>query len=95
MPPWEQGGGGRDECHADVRHAIGAAVGRLERDGHPPVVLCSSAIRAELHKIVSPHLPEAAVIGFNEIQSVRVESKETITSDIENVEKIASYQEQN
>ncbi len=43
--------------------------------GHQPVVLASPQVRAVVRQLLEPHLPNAAVLGYNEIVSdVEVES---------------------
>ncbi|MEX0886478.1 MAG: flagellar biosynthesis protein FlhA [Phycisphaeraceae bacterium] len=55
-----------------------AVLGELERligAGHHPVVLASPQVRAALRKLIEPHLPTAAVLGYNEVsKGVEVES---------------------
>lgn len=47
----------------------------LIHGGRPPVILTSPQIRGPLRRIIEPHLPQAAVLGFNEIpQGLEVES---------------------
>ncbi|HZW06304.1 MAG TPA: flagellar biosynthesis protein FlhA [Phycisphaerales bacterium] len=48
--------------------------------GHHPVVLASPTVRAVVRQIIEPHMPSAAVLGYNEIvQGVEVESLALIT----------------
>ncbi|MCC5828990.1 MAG: flagellar biosynthesis protein FlhA [Phycisphaeraceae bacterium] len=50
-------------------------VGQLTAQGHHPVVLASPQVRAAVRKLVEPHLPTIAVLGYNEIEKgVEVES---------------------
>lgn len=43
--------------------------------GRPPVILTSPQIRGPLRRIIEPHLPQAAVLGYNEVpQGLEVES---------------------
>ncbi|MHC4976616.1 MAG: flagellar biosynthesis protein FlhA [Planctomycetota bacterium] len=43
--------------------------------GHQPVILASPQVRAIVRQIIEPHLPSAAVLGYNEIvPSIEVES---------------------
>ena len=42
--------------------------------GHPPVVLCSPPVRLAVRRLLEPSLANVAVLGYNEIDSVQVES---------------------
>jgi len=43
--------------------------------GRHPVVLASPQVRAHVRRLVEPHLPGAAVLGYNEVsKGVEVES---------------------
>jgi flagellar biosynthesis protein FlhA len=44
----------------------------LNRQGHRAVVLCSSAVRPAVRQLVGPDRVEAAVLGYNEVDSVEV-----------------------
>lgn len=48
---------------------------RLIQGGHQPVVLASPQVRAQVRRLLEPHLPNAAVLGYNEVsKGVEVES---------------------
>ncbi len=48
--------------------------------GHPPVVIASPQVRAVVRQILEPHLPQAAVLGYNEVVGgVEVESLGLVT----------------
>jgi len=50
--------------------------------GHPPVVIASPQVRAQVRQILEPYLPAAAVLGYNEIVAgVEVESLGLVTAD--------------
>ncbi len=55
-----------------------AIVGELQRliqAGHQPVVLASPQVRGQIRRLLEPHLPAAAVLGYNEVsKGVEVES---------------------
>ncbi len=55
-----------------------AMIGELQRliqAGHQPVVLASPQVRAPVRRLLEPHLPSAAVLGYNEVsKGVEVES---------------------
>jgi len=48
---------------------------RLIAAGHHPVVLASPQVRSAVRRLLEPHLPNAAVLGYNEVsKGVEVES---------------------
>jgi len=48
---------------------------RLIQAGHQPVVLASPQVRAQVRRLLEPHLPNVIVLGYNEIsKGVEVES---------------------
>ncbi|MBI1336374.1 MAG: flagellar biosynthesis protein FlhA [Phycisphaera sp.] len=48
---------------------------RLMQAGHQPVVLASPQVRAQVRRLLEPHLPGAGVLGYNEVsKGVEVES---------------------
>ena len=48
---------------------------RLIQAGHQPVVLASPQVRAQVRRLLEPHLPNVAVVGYNEVtRGVEVES---------------------
>ncbi len=58
-----------------ITQAILAELQRLIAAGHHPVVLASPQVRAPVRKLIDPHLPTAAVLGYNEVsKGVEVES---------------------
>ena len=58
-----------------VAAALVEELGRLMAMGHHPVVLASPPVRKPVRTILEPHLPTAAVLGYNEVaQGVEVES---------------------
>ena len=40
---------------------------RLTQAGHHPVVLASPQVRGQIRQLIEPHLPNAAVLGYNEV----------------------------
>lgn len=55
--------------------AITQELQRLIQAGHQPVVLASPQVRAQVRRLLEPHLPTVAVLGYNEVtKSVDVES---------------------
>jgi len=58
-----------------VSEAILKATSQLQAQGHQPVILASPQVRAVVRQLIEPHLPNAAVLGYNEIVSgVEIES---------------------
>ena len=58
-----------------VAAALVEELQRLMHAGHHPVVLASPPVRKPVRTILEPHLPTAAVLGYNEVaQGVEVES---------------------
>jgi len=56
--------------------------------GHPPVVIASPQVRGVVRQILEPHLPAAAVLGYNEIvPEVEIESMGMVTRE----EAVASH----
>jgi flagellar biosynthesis protein FlhA len=59
---------------------ISAALQPLMAAGHQPVVIASPQVRGIVRQILEPHLPAAAVLGYNEIVSeVEIESMGLVT----------------
>ncbi len=55
--------------------AIVAELNKLVRAGRQPVVITSPQVRAQVRRLIEPHLPHAAVLGYNEVsKGVEVES---------------------
>ena len=63
---------------ARVGLQVGEALGRLRRRGRAAVVLCSPDVRTTIRQLIAPAIPEAAVLGYNEIESVEVHSMESV-----------------
>ena len=58
-----------------ITTAILGEANRLVQAGRHPVILASPQVRAQVRRLVEPHLPSAAVLGYNEIsKGVEVES---------------------
>jgi flagellar biosynthesis protein FlhA len=57
---------------------------RLIGAGHQPVVLASPQVRAQVRRLIEPHVPTAAVLGYNEVsKGVEVESLGLVQSETE------------
>ncbi len=55
--------------------AVLESLGPLTTAGHPPVILASPPVRGPLFEILQPHIPDLAVLGYNEIvQGIEIES---------------------
>ncbi len=58
-----------------IVQSLDASLKSLIHGGRPPVILTSPQVRGPLRRIIEPHLPQAAVLGFNEVpQGLEVES---------------------
>ena len=58
-----------------ITSAIMSEVDQLLRNGKHPVVLASPQVRSQVRRLIEPHLPGCAVLGYNEIcKGVEVES---------------------
>ncbi|MFW6033185.1 MAG: flagellar biosynthesis protein FlhA [Phycisphaeraceae bacterium] len=58
-----------------ITAAILAELQQLLQAGRSPVVLASPQVRAAVRRLIEPHLPTAAVLGYNEVsKGVEVES---------------------
>ncbi|MFA9478665.1 flagellar biosynthesis protein FlhA [Phycisphaerales bacterium AB-hyl4] len=63
---------------------------RLLQGGHNPVVLASPQVRASVRRLIEPHLPNAAVLGYNEVsKGVEVESLGLVQVSNERREEMA------
>ena len=60
---------------SQVTTAILRELQRLVEAGHQPVVLASPQVRGQIRRLLEPHMPAAAVLGYNEVsKGVEVES---------------------
>ena len=58
-----------------ITAAIVKELQRLIQAGHHPVVLASPQVRAQVRRLLEPHLPNVAVLGYNEVsRGIEVES---------------------
>ncbi|MFW6058550.1 MAG: flagellar biosynthesis protein FlhA [Phycisphaeraceae bacterium] len=58
-----------------ITTAIVEELQKLIQAGHHPVVLASPQVRGQVRRLLEPHLPTAAVMGYNEVsKGVEVES---------------------
>ena len=58
-----------------ITQALVAQLQQLVQAGHHPVVLASPQVRGQVRRLLEPHLPTAAALGYNEIsKGVEVES---------------------
>ena len=57
-----------------ITDRIARELEKLVTSGKPPVVLCSPPVRAPVRRLIEPVLPNVSVLGYNEIDSVQVES---------------------
>jgi flagellar biosynthesis protein FlhA len=65
-----------------VTAAILGEMRKLIAAGHHPIVLTSPQVRAQVFQLLEPHLPNVAVLGYNEIsKGVEVESMGLVQLD--------------
>lgn len=58
-----------------IVNAVVKELQRLVQMGNHPVVLASPQVRAQVRRLLEPHMPNVAVLGYNEIsKGVEVES---------------------
>ena len=69
------------ELTARISNAVSDALGRLRKTGRRPVVLCGPDVRLHLKQMLLTSDPDAAVLGYNEIESVEVQSLEHVGID--------------
>ena len=69
------------ELTARISTAVSDALGRLREAGRRPVVLCGPDVRLHLKQMLRTSDPDAAVLGYNEIESVEVQSLEHVGID--------------
>ncbi len=59
---------------------VGQELSKVTGAGHPPLVIASPQVRAQIRTILEPHIPGVAVLGYNEIVSgIDVESAGLVT----------------
>jgi len=64
---------------------------RLIGAGHQPVVLASPQVRAQVRRLIEPHLPNVAVLGYNEVsKGVEVESVGLVQLDASSPDNAAN-----
>ncbi len=66
------------ELCQNVFESFSEDLNRLRQLGRNPVVVCSPTVRSILRKLISPKIPDVAVLGYNEIESVEIESLNTV-----------------
>ena len=66
------------ELAGRIGRGMAEALGRLRQRGRAAVVLCSPEVRMTIKQLIAPTMPEAAVLGYNEIDSVEVHSMESV-----------------
>lgn len=61
------------ELSSKVTKVIAEELAHLRKLGRRPVVVCAPQLRVMVRRLISASLPEAAVLGYNEIDSVEVQ----------------------
>jgi flagellar biosynthesis protein FlhA len=72
--PGSSGAGIPPELGAKLGRSIAGRLQELRGQGRKPVVICAPQMRSALRRLVAPAMPEAVVLGYDEIDSVEVES---------------------
>ncbi len=57
-----------------IAEALADGLARMGQQGRKPVLLCESKLRAPLRKILEPMMPEAAVLSYNEVDSMDIQT---------------------
>jgi flagellar biosynthesis protein FlhA len=77
-----QAQGDLDAADRDLSHrlteSLREGLAQLRRQGRKPVVLCSPAVRKAAWRLIAPAETEAAVLAYNEIDSVEVKTLSSI-----------------
>jgi flagellar biosynthesis protein FlhA len=68
----------RPELTRKLATAVSDGVTRLQRQGRSPVILCGPRVRSAVRRMIAPTWPNAAVLGYNEVESVEVQSIGTV-----------------
>ncbi|MFW6065683.1 MAG: FHIPEP family type III secretion protein, partial [Planctomycetota bacterium] len=73
------GDGGRlpPELSQDVSKKVLGDLELLTSRGCPPVVLCAPRLRRTIRGLLATEAPDAAVLGYDEVDSVEVQSVNT------------------
>lgn len=66
------------ELARQVVEAAADSLGRLRLQGRTPVLLCDARVRPAMRRLIAAAVPGAAVLGYNEITSVEIESVATV-----------------
>lgn len=70
------------DVHEKITRAVAEGVASLEKQGRRPVVVCASGIRSAVSKLLSPTLPGTVVLGYNELDSVEVQTVAAIGTEL-------------
>jgi flagellar biosynthesis protein FlhA len=70
------------ELTAQISGAVSDALERLRQSGRRAVVLCGPDVRLHVKQMLRTSDPDAAVLGYNEIESVEVQSLEHVGIDL-------------
>ncbi len=57
-----------------VVRSVAGGLEQMRRQGRKPLIICAPAVRGALRRLVAPAMSEAVVLGYNEIDSIEVES---------------------
>ncbi|HUT60468.1 MAG TPA: flagellar biosynthesis protein FlhA [Phycisphaerae bacterium] len=70
------------DVHEKITRAVAEGVSALAKQGRPPVVVCASGIRPAVSRLLSPALPGTVVLGYNEVDSVEVQTVAAIGTEL-------------
>ncbi len=57
-----------------ITEALREGLGRLVQQGRRPVLVCNPRMRTALRRMIESAMPQAAVLGYNEVNSAEVQS---------------------
>ena len=70
------------QVNQKIVHAVAEGLAGLQKQGRQPVVLCAPGVRAAVRQLLAPVMPRAAVLAYNEIESVQVQSVASIGAEL-------------
>ncbi len=70
------------ELNQKIAGALTEGLWSLQKQGRQPVLLCAPHVRATLSKLLAPVVPQAAVLGYNEVDSVEVQTIASIGTEL-------------
>jgi len=77
----QHGSGIPADVNTKVAKSVASRLDTLQKAGRQAVVLCSPPLRPALRKMLSDVAPRSAVLGYNEVELVEVNSVATVGAD--------------